>query len=108
MYYQKHVVFCVNQRQNKQCCNNAGADDYCQYFKKRLKALGIKGQGLNHVSSSSCLGRCSEGPVVVVYPDAVWYTYQNQNDLEQIIQDHIINDTIVKRLVLSGSYRSED
>lgn len=104
MYYQKHILFCVNQRSNdKPCCNNIDAVHYYQYFKKRLKSIGIKGKGHCHVSSSSCLGRCAEGPILVIYPDAVWYTYHNEDDLEQIIQNHIMHDTIVKDLVLPGS-----
>lgn len=103
LYYQKHILFCVNQRaSDKPCCNNANAQASFKYFKKRLKQLGIKGQGHCHVSSSSCLDRCSEGPIMVVYPDAVWYTYTTYEDLEQIIQDHLIHDTIVSRLLLTG------
>lgn len=104
MYYQKHILFCVNQRGNdKPCCNNANAQASFKYFKKRLKDLGLKGKEHCHVSSSSCLGRCSEGPIIVIYPDAVWYTYNNSDDLEQIIHDHLIHDTIVSRLLLTGS-----
>ena len=103
MYYQKHIVFCVNQRQNKQCCNNNDAEGCYQFFKKRLKTLGLKGKGLCHVSCSSCLGRCSEGPIMVIYPDVAWYTYDNQDDLERIIQNHIMGDVIVDDLLLPGS-----
>jgi (2Fe-2S) ferredoxin len=42
--------------------------------------------------------RCEEGPCVVVYPDAVWYTYVDQSDIDEIIEEHLQNGRIVERL----------
>ena len=101
-YYQKHIFFCVNERrEGKQCCHKAGADEMRDYAKKRAKELGIKlGHGQLRVNKAGCLGRCTEGPICVVYPDAVWYTYKNTDDIDEILERHIVRGEVVERLRL--------
>lgn len=72
------------------------------HAKRRLKALGLHGPGEFRVNRSGCLDRCSEGPVAVVYPDAVWYTYDDVDDIDEIIDEHLLNGHIVERLRLPG------
>lgn len=98
-YYKKHLFFCTNQRPSgKQCCQNANASDYCAYAKHKIKEKGLKCPGGIRVSSSGCLGRCSVGPVLVIYPEAVWYTYHSLEDVDEIITEHIEHGRLVKRL----------
>jgi (2Fe-2S) ferredoxin len=52
------------------------------------------------INRSGCFDRCSEGPMLVVYPDAVWYTFIDEADIDEIIQSHIINNITVKRLII--------
>jgi (2Fe-2S) ferredoxin len=47
---------------------------------------------------AGCLDRCGEGPVLVVYPEAVWYTYVDQSDIDEIIDEHLVNGSVVERL----------
>lgn len=104
MYYQRHLFFCVNQRSSgKQCCAQQGAQAACDNAKSRLKSLGLHGRGLYRVSSAGCLGRCDEGPVLVVYPDGVFYRYTSQDDINEIIQSHILDGKIVGRLLIPQS-----
>ena len=58
----------------------------------------MAGPGGVRVNTSGCLDRCEEGPVVVVYPDAVWYTYVDNEDLDEIVDEHLVNGRIVERL----------
>jgi (2Fe-2S) ferredoxin len=98
-YYQRHIFFCTNFREDgSQCCQQCNAQAMRDYAKQRSKALGIAGKGKVRVNTSGCLDRCSEGPVAVVYPDAVWYTYVDQEDIDEILQEHLINGRVVKRL----------
>lgn len=98
-YYQRHVFFCCNQRDNgDRCCADAGALDMQKYAKKRVKELGISGKGHVRVNKSGCLDRCDEGPVLVVYPDAVWYTYVDRDDIDEIIDKHVVGGETVERL----------
>ena len=101
VYYQKHIFFCVNQREEgRQCCANKNASALCEYAKKRIKMLGLSGMGKIRVNQSGCLGRCKEGPVLVIYPDGIWYTYTNEQDIDAIIEEHLLNGRKVKRLLL--------
>ncbi len=68
------------------------------YAKGRVKELGLSGPGKVRVNQAGCLDRCEEGPCVVVYPDAVWYTYVDRSDIDEIIEEHVKNGRIVERL----------
>ncbi len=99
-YFDKHVFFCTNQREpGEACCNNHGAQKARDYVKKRVKELGIS-SSLNkiRINSAGCMDRCEEGPVIVVYPEGTWYTYVDENDLDEIIEEHLKNGRVVERL----------
>jgi (2Fe-2S) ferredoxin len=98
-YYARHVFFCCNKRDApEKCCADSGALDMQQYAKGRIKALGMNGPGHVRVNKAGCLDRCEEGPVLVVYPDAIWYTYVDRDDIDEIIDRHIVGGEIVERL----------
>jgi (2Fe-2S) ferredoxin len=98
-YYQRHIFFCCNQRDDgRACCNNKGAHAMRDYAKGRVKELDLAGEGKLRVNQAGCLDRCEEGPCVVVYPDAVWYTYVDRADIDEIIREHLQNGRIVERL----------
>ena len=98
-YYQRHLFFCVNQRaEGKSCCANLGAQALRDYAKKRIKELGISGESKTRINMAGCLGRCDEGPVLVVYPEETWYTYLDKEDIDEIIEQHIQQGNIVERL----------
>jgi len=98
-YYKHHVFFCTNQREGgRQCCQQYGAQQLRDYAKHRSKELGIAGQGGVRINTAGCLDRCAEGPVMVVYPEAAWYSYVDQEDIDEIIQEHLIHGRPVERL----------
>jgi (2Fe-2S) ferredoxin len=68
------------------------------HAKQRSKELGIAGPGGVRINTAGCLDRCAEGPVVVVYPEGVWYTYIDQEDVDEIIEEHLLHGRIVERL----------
>jgi (2Fe-2S) ferredoxin len=68
------------------------------YAKARIKELGLSGQNQVRINQAGCLDRCEEGPVLVVYPEGVWYTYVDQHDVDEIIDQHLVNGVIVERL----------
>ena len=69
-----------------------------KYAKGRIKDLGLAGTGKVRINKAGCLDRCEEGPVLVVYPEAVWYTYVDRSDIDEIIDRHIVGGEIVERL----------
>jgi (2Fe-2S) ferredoxin len=98
-HFKYHVFFCTNQRApGDDCCNNHGANDLRAYAKDRVKALGDKIPQRVRVNMAGCLDRCGEGPVLVVYPEAVWYTYVDQSDIDEIIDEHLVKGRVVERL----------
>lgn len=101
-YFSHHVFFCTNQREDgRQCCNQCGAAEAREYVKRRCKELGISGPGKVRINAAGCLDRCDAGPVLVVYPQAVWYTYVDNEDLDEIIERHLLGGEVVERLRIS-------
>ena len=100
-YYSRHVFFCCNQRDGgKPCCADHGAAALRDYCKERVKALGLAGPGKARVNSAGCLDRCAQGPVLVVYPEAVWYRYAHRQDIDEIVTEHLLAGRVVERLKL--------
>ena len=100
-YFKYHLFFCVNQRASAdKCCQNVGAQELRDYMKGRVKALGLAGEGQTRVNTAGCLDRCEQGPVLVIYPEGIWYTYVDREDLDEIIDEHLINGRVVERLQL--------
>ena len=103
-YFKHHVFVCCNQREDgSPCCNDFGAPDVQAYAKQRIKALGLRGKGQVRINKAGRLDRCDEGPVLVVYPDNVWYTYIDHEDIDEIIEEHLVGGRIVTRLQLGDS-----
>lgn len=101
-HYTRHIFVCTNQKSpGKTCCANTGGDDAFRHLKKALKAKDLSGPGKIRVSQSGCLGRCSLGPCVVIYPEGTWYTYTTTKDLDTIIQTHLIDNQISTAHLLS-------
>ena len=100
-YYQRHLFFCTNDRgagAERPSCNQCGSAVLRDYAKSRIKESGLAGQGKVRVNKAGCLDRCEEGPVCVVYPEGTWYTYIDEEDVDEIIDSHIINGKPVERL----------
>jgi (2Fe-2S) ferredoxin len=98
-HFKHHVFFCCNQRQSGEAsCENHGASDVRAYAKDRVKALGLNGVGKVRINTAGCLDRCELGPVLVVYPEAVWYTYVDKEDIDEIIDEHLVHGRVVERL----------
>ncbi len=98
-YYRRHIFFCTNKREDgSPCCQNHDAEHMRSYAKQRVKALGIAGPGGVRVNKSGCMDRCSEGPIAVVYPEGVWYTYSDLADIDEIVEEHLLSGRVVERL----------
>jgi (2Fe-2S) ferredoxin len=101
LYFNHHVFMCTNERQAPDaCCAQQRSVALHAYAKERIKALGLNGQGRIRINKAGCLDRCGQGPCLVVYPEGVWYTFVDESDIDEIIQEHLMNGRIVQRLVL--------
>jgi (2Fe-2S) ferredoxin len=98
-YFQRHIFFCLNERKNNEsCCAQQGAQAAFDHCKARVKTLGLAGPGQVRVNKAGCLDRCSGGPVAVVYPEGVWYSYVDTDDIDEIVESHLKNGQVVERL----------
>ncbi|MET4805832.1 (2Fe-2S) ferredoxin domain-containing protein [Limibacillus sp. MBR-115] len=99
-YYRCHVFCCINERPEghpRGCCKERGSVRLRNYMKARAKELGIDGVRINQ---SGCLDRCELGPVMVIYPEGIWYRYDTLEDVDEILQQHVIGGGRVERLLL--------
>lgn len=98
-YYERHVFFCLNRRDDgRACCANHDAERLQAYAKDRVRKLGLDGKGKVRVNKAGCLDRCDEGPCAVVYPEGVWYTYVDEHDVDEIVESHLLRGEVVERL----------
>lgn len=98
-YYERHIFFCLNQRDSGEaCCAQYQAQAAFDRCKTQVKALGLAGPGQVRVNKAGCLDRCAGGPIAVVYPEAVWYTYVDASDIDEIVTSHLRDGVVVKRL----------
>ena len=97
--YDKHIFICVNERRDNShrgSCAKCGGLDIRMRFVQLINEYGLK--GVVRANKSGCLDVCELGPVVVIYPDAVWYTNVKLDDVDEIFQSNIINNVAVNRL----------
>lgn len=100
-YFTHHVFFCTNLRDgSRQSCAQCNAQSMRDYVKKQVKERGLSGEGKVRINSAGCLDRCEKGPVIVIYPDETWYTYVDKEDLDEIIEEHLVKGKRVERLLI--------
>ncbi len=100
-YYQHHIFFCTNSRDDgRKSCNDCDSKALQEHAKLRIKQLNLSGKGKVRVNKAGCLDRCEEGPVAVVYPAGVWYTFVDREDIDEIVDRHLSRGEVVERLRL--------
>ena len=94
--YQYHLFFCTHARDDgRDFCQQHDAQSLRNYTKHRVKELGLKKVRVNN---AGCLNRCHLGPMLVIYPEGIWYQYQTEADIDEIISSHLQDGNIVERL----------
>ena len=71
-----------------------------EHCKSRVKKEGLANPGQVRVNKAGCMNRCAGGPVAVVYPEGVWYTYVDESDIDEIVDSHLKRGEVVTRLLL--------
>jgi (2Fe-2S) ferredoxin len=100
-YYARHIFFCLNERdKGETSCAEHDAKAAFDHCKSRVKKEQLAGPGKIRVNKAGCLDRCAGGPVAVVYPEATWYTYVDNADIDEIVDSHLKQGKIVERLLL--------
>lgn len=99
-YYRLHVFCCTNVRPEQHprgSCARKNSVALRDHLKKKTKEMDV---GRVRINAAGCLDRCELGPVMVVYPDEVWYRYATEADVDEILETHIKGGQVVDRLRL--------
>ncbi len=100
-HLQRHIFICVNAREAgsiKGCCASKGGSEVRDELKKRLAAHKLR--GIVRANKAGCLDQCEAGVVVVVYPEQVWYGGVTLDDVQEIVDRHILGGEYVQRLMM--------
>ena len=98
MIYEKHLFICTHERPNsdkKSCGESVGlalVGEFKRLIKNAKLLIKIRAQ------KAGCLDICDHGPMVVVYPEGVFYKNVQLADVEKIVTNHLINGNVVKEL----------
>ena len=103
MIYDKHIFICTNQRAPeapRRSCGEAHGMEIVDAFKKKLKELNLPIK--LRAQKAGCLDICDFGQTVAVYPDGIFYVGVELSDVDEIINEHIVNNRVVERLRLEN------
>ncbi|SFK01652.1 (2Fe-2S) ferredoxin domain-containing protein [Methylocapsa palsarum] len=98
--YSRHIFACFTQRppgHPRGSCGALGAQPLWDRLSKKIEAKGLTEVGF---TAAGCLGFCSAGPLMVVYPEGVWYRPQTPEDIDEIFESHLVGGKLVERLVM--------
>ncbi|MES2779616.1 MAG: (2Fe-2S) ferredoxin domain-containing protein [Bacteroidota bacterium] len=99
MRFEKHIFICANQKaEGKACCGTERGMELVEKFREVLAEKGLKGKV--RAQRSGCLDACTKGPALVVYPDGTYYGGVTPDDVERIVNEHIIGNKVVEALEL--------
>ncbi len=96
----RHIFLCCDQAKPK-CCSKKDSLESWQYLKKRLKELDLDRPHPDHSqcvfrTKADCLRICVDGPILLIYPEGIWYRHATPEVIEEIIQKHILGNEIVE------------
>lgn len=92
MIYRSHVLVCAGTG-----CTSSHSLRIIENFHKKLEETGYDKEV--QVIRTGCFGLCAAGPVVVVYPEGIYYSHVKPEDVEEIVNEHIIKGRPVQRLI---------
>ncbi len=101
---QRHIFLCTDPSKPK-CCPVVESLTAWAYLKGRLKELGLDRPqagkpGCILRSKADCLRICAQGPILLIYPDGVWYRQATPPVIEEIIQRHLLKGEVVEEYVI--------
>ena len=94
--FKKHVFVCVTGS----TCPTQGSEEVLRILREEIKTRGLKKQ--IRINKAGCFDQCGNGPMVVVYPEGVWYAHVQPSDCLELVESHLIGDKPVERLLYDG------
>ena len=99
MRFEKHVFICQNERPPENptgCCKAKGSEEILNLMKEEIKRRGLNKK--IRINKAGCLDQCAKGVSIVVYPEGVWYGRVTKEDVQEIVESHLIENQPVTRL----------
>ena len=97
----KHHVFCCSQQRPpshpRGSCGAKGAPPLWERLSSRIQAGQLTSVGM---VATGCLGFCNAGPLMVVYPEGIWYQPKTLEDIDEIVDSHFVGGRPVERLIV--------
>jgi (2Fe-2S) ferredoxin/predicted O-methyltransferase YrrM len=96
--FRHHVFVCTQEKpEGVTCCPASGSMSILGALHRELGKQGLSNEV--QVSTCGCLGLCDDGPIMIVYPEGVWYRNLKSDDVPEIVASHLKSGTAVSRLV---------
>ncbi len=92
--YRKHVFVCTT---GATCPTQADTEGFVKTMRAAIAKAGLHEE--IRINKSGCFSQCGNGPMVVVYPEDVWYAAVRAEDLEEIVRSHLLGGHPVERLL---------
>ena len=92
--YNTHVFVCTS---GEDCPTRGDVEAHVKFLRAEAVRAGLKND--IRINKAGCFSQCGHGPMIVVYPDDVWYSGVKQEDLKEIFESHIVGGKPVERLV---------
>jgi (2Fe-2S) ferredoxin len=97
--FKKHIFVCTTGK----ICPGQGGVDVCDELRKQISERGLKKQ--IRINKAGCFDQCGNGPMVIVYPEGIWYAHVQPADCQEIVESHLIGGKPVERLLYDGCGR---
>ncbi len=95
--FRKHVFVCTNKNPEKPGrCGDKGSEEVLKAFREAVLARGLKDV---KVTPSGCINEHPNGPMVMVYPDGIWYAHVKAGDVAEVVEEHLVKGNVVERLL---------
>ena len=99
MRFEKHIFICANEKApGKACCGEKNGMALVEKFREVLAEKGLKGKV--RAQRAGCLDACNFGPALVIYPEGTYYKNVNIDDVNRIVDEHVLQNKIVSDLEL--------
>ena len=97
-----HVFVCTQEKpEGATSCPNNGSMRVLRALERELVSQGLDNEV--QVTTCGCLGLCDDGPIMITYPDGVWYHKVQEADVAEIVGSHLRSGSVVSRLRWSDS-----
>ena len=90
--FRKHVLVCGGTG-----CTSSGSKKIIDALEKEIKKNGLENEV--GIVKTGCFGLCALGPIMIVYPEGAFYSMVKEEDIPEIVVNHLANGKVVTRLL---------